>query len=84
VFQGDIYGGVLGVQRAGSTTVDATLLGQAIPFATPGKDNVWGGFIGGGFEVRTGSVGVFASAEFLAMSDDSTVLSGQAGLRIAF
>ncbi len=83
-FQSDIYGGVLGVQRAGSTTIDATLLGQAIPFATPGKDNVWGGFIGGGFEVRTGPVGMFASAEYLAMSDDSSVVSGQAGLRVAF
>ena len=27
-----IYGGVLGDQRVGSSTIDATLLGQAIPF----------------------------------------------------
>ena len=37
-----LYGGVLAVQRLGDTTVDAALLGQPIPFATPGKDSVWG------------------------------------------
>jgi hypothetical protein len=35
-----IYGGVPGVQRVGSNTVNATLLGQAIPFAAPGTDDV--------------------------------------------
>ena len=79
-----VYGGVLGVQRAGSTTVDATLLGQAIPFATPGKDDVWGGFGGAGLEVRTGQVALFASAEYLALSDSSSVVSGQGGIRVAF
>jgi hypothetical protein len=79
-----IYGGALGVQRAGNTTVDATLLGQAIPFATPGKDDVWGGFGGAGLELRTGRVTLFASAEYLALSDASSVLSGQGGIRVAF
>ena len=36
-----IFGGVLGTQRLGSVTVNAALLGQAIPFATPGKADVW-------------------------------------------
>ena len=27
-------------------TINATLLGQTIPFATPGAANVWGGFGG--------------------------------------
>ncbi len=79
-----IYGGVLGVQRAGSTTVDATLLGQAIPFAVPGKDDLWGGFGGAGLEIRTGQVALFASAEYLALSDKSSVVSGQGGIRVAF
>ncbi len=34
-----ITGGVLGNQRVGANTIDATLLGQSILFATPGKDN---------------------------------------------
>ncbi|MEJ2375858.1 MAG: autotransporter outer membrane beta-barrel domain-containing protein [Pseudolabrys sp.] len=80
----NIYGGVLGVQRVGSNTVDAVLLGQAIPFATPGKDDVWGGFGGAGLEVRTGQVALFASAEYLALSDNSSVVSGQGGIRVAF
>ena len=79
-----IYGGLLGVQRAGDTTVDATLLGQAIPFATPGKNDVWGGFGGAGLELRTGRVTLFASAEYLALSDLSSVVSGQGGIRIGF
>jgi hypothetical protein len=79
-----IYGGVLGTQRAGSTKVDATLLGQAIPFATPGKDDVDGGFGGAGLEVRTGQVALFASAEYLVLSDSSSVVSGDGGIRVVF
>jgi len=79
-----IYGGVLGDQRAGDTTIDATLLGQAIPFATPDTDDVWGGFGGAGLEWRSGRVTLFASAEYLALSDSSTVVSGQGGVRVAF
>jgi hypothetical protein len=80
----NIYGGVLGVQRVGSNTVPAVLLGQAIPFATPGDDNVWGGFGGAGIEVRTGNVAMFISGEYLVFSDSSTVVSGKGGIRIAF
>ena len=78
-----LYGGVLGVQRAGST-VDATLLGQAIPFATPGQGDVWGGFGGACLELHTGRVVVFASGEYLALSDNGSVVNGQGGLRVAF
>ena len=35
-----VYGGILGVQRVGDSTIGGVLLGQAIPFATPGEDNV--------------------------------------------
>jgi hypothetical protein len=79
-----VYGGVLGVQRVGSSTVDAILLGQAIPFATPGKDDVWGGFGGAGLEWRTGRVTLFASGEYLALSDSSTIVSGKGGIRVSF
>jgi outer membrane autotransporter protein len=79
-----IYGGVLAVQRIGDTTVDAALLGQAIPFATPGEDNVWGGYGGLGLTWRAERVTVFGAAEYTALSDDSSIVSGRAGLRVAF
>ena len=41
-----VYGGILGVQRVGDSTIAGVLLGQAIPFATPGDDTVWAGFGG--------------------------------------
>ena len=79
-----IYGGVLAVQRVGDTTVDAALLGQAIPFAAPGEDNVWGGYGGLGLAWRAERVTVFGAAEYTALSDDSSIVSGRAGLRVAF
>jgi hypothetical protein len=80
----DITGGALGVQRVGSNIVNAALFGQPIPFAVPGKDEVWGGFGGLGMEFRHANVAVFGSAEYLALSDDSSVVSGKRGLRVAF
>jgi len=77
-------GGALGVQRVGSNTVNAALLGQSIPFAVPGKDDVWGGFGGLGMEFRNANVAVFGSAEYLWLSDSSTVISGKGGVRVAF
>ncbi|WP_027523664.1 autotransporter outer membrane beta-barrel domain-containing protein [Bradyrhizobium sp. Ec3.3] len=79
-----LTGGVLGTQRIGSSTVNAALLGQAIPFATPGQANVWGGFGGLGLEWRSRNVSLFAAAEYLALSDNSNVVSGRAGLRVGF
>jgi outer membrane autotransporter protein len=84
VIMTSIYGGVLGVQRVGSNTIGAVLLGQAIPFATPGDDNVWGGFGGAGIEVRTRNVAMFLSGEYLAFSDSSNIVSGKAGIRVSF
>jgi hypothetical protein len=79
-----LSGGVLGTQRVGSSTVNAALLGQAIPFATPGQANVWGGFGGLGLEWRSRNVSLYAAAEYLALSDNSNVVSGRAGLRVGF
>ena len=76
--------GVLGTQRVGSNTVNAALLGQAIPFATPGQSNVYGGFGGLGLEWQTRNVTLFSAAEYLALSDRSNLVSGRAGLRVAF
>ena len=79
-----LTGGALGSQRVGSNTVDAVLLGQEIPFATPGKDDVWGGYGGLGMEFRHHNVAVFGSAEYLALNDNSSVVSGRAGVRVVF
>lgn len=80
----NIYGGVLGLQRAGRTTVDAMLLGQEVPFATLGKNDVWAGFGGAGLDIRTGQVALFGSAEYLILSDSSSVISGRGGIRLLF
>jgi len=79
-----IAGGVLGTERAGGATINATMLGQAIPFATPGKLDVWGGFGALGLEWRARNVTFFSAAEYLALSDSSNVVSGRAGLRVGF
>ena len=81
---GSLAGGVLGTQRAGGDTINATMLGQAIPFATPGKLDVWGGFGTLGLEWRTRNVTLFSAAEYLALCDNSSVVSGRAGLRVGF
>ncbi len=80
----NLSGGVLATQRLGNPTINAALLGQAIPFATPGAAEVWGGFGGLGLEWRSRNVTFFAAAEYLALSDNSDVVSGRAGLRVGF
>lgn len=82
--QTNVYGGALGIQRLGDFSVDSVLLGQPLPFAALGKSDVWGGFGGGGFEAYAGSVRLFAGAEWLLLSDSSTVVSGKGGLRASF
>lgn len=79
-----LTGGMLGVQRIGDNVVDAVLLGQAIPFATPGKRDIWGGFGGAGLEFRNANVAVFVAGEYLSLSNSSSVASGKAGLRVSF
>jgi hypothetical protein len=45
---------------------------------------VWGGFGRAGMEFRSATVTLFASAEYLAMSDKSSVVSGKDGVRVSF
>jgi hypothetical protein len=80
----NLAGGGLAVQRVGGNTVNATLLGQPMPFATPGRDNVLGGFGGLGLEVRSLNVTVFASGEYLALANSSSIASGKGGVRVSF
>ncbi|MGJ4893348.1 autotransporter outer membrane beta-barrel domain-containing protein [Bradyrhizobium sp. HKCCYLRH3099] len=84
VLSTSITAGLLGTHKVGSNTVNASLLGQAIPFAIPGQSNVWGGFGGLGLEWQSRNVTLFSAAEYLALSDRSNVVSGRAGLRVSF
>lgn len=77
--------GVLGQQRTGAGNVNATLLGQALAFATPGKSSIYGGYGGGSLDWRMrNGMSVFAAAEYTAMSDSSNTVTGRAGLRYGF
>jgi hypothetical protein len=71
------------LERTGGT-IDATLLGQLVPFAVSGKADVAGGFGGGSLQLRADNVTVFASAEYLALTDASSIVGGQAGIRVGF
>ncbi len=78
------YGGVQGTQRAGDSTLNGAFLGQAMPFASPGAANVWGGFGGGGLEWRARNVTFYSAGEYLWLSDHSTIISGRGGIRVSF
>lgn len=84
VITGSLRVGVLGAQRVGGAAVNATLLGQAIPFATPGADTIWGVLGGGGLELSRGAASFFVSGDYLKASDSSVVYGGRGGLRLAF
>ncbi len=51
---------------------------------TPGKNSVGGDFGRLGSDWRSQNITWFAGAEYLAMSDSSRVVSGKAGIRVAF
>jgi Autotransporter beta-domain len=77
--------GLLGIERLGDTTINAVLLGQGLPFVTPGKTTVAGVFGGLGMEWRTRSgVSLFGVAEYTAMSDQANLVTGRGGIRVAF
>jgi len=84
VLVANVFGGAIGVQRVDGGNIDATLFGQEIPFATPGKDSVIGGFGGAGVEWRSGRTSLFGSIEYMRFSDSSSVVSGRAGVKVAF
>ncbi len=77
--------GVLALQRVGDTTVNTILLGQNLPFATPGKNDVFGGYGGVGFDWRhVSGWTVFGAAEYTATTDSSRTATAKGGVKVAF
>jgi hypothetical protein len=77
--------GLLGLQRLGDATVNTTLIGQNLAFATPGKDSVGGFYAGVGMGYwPTERIGVFLAVEGTHMSDKSVTGIAKSSVRMTF
>ena len=77
--------GMLALQRVGDSTVNTILLGQNLPFATPGKNDVFGGYAGVGFDWRhVAGWTVFGAYEYTATTDSSRTATAKGGVKVAF
>ena len=59
-----VYGGILGVQRVGDSTMAACCCWAGDPVRFAREDNVWAGFGGAEVALRTGNVAMYLAAEY--------------------
>lgn len=78
----DLTAGLLGAQRLGGQTVNATLIGQQIGFNQPGSASQFAGTIGLGAELTSGKISYYFGAEYIKSSNYVEDLVGRAGITL--
>jgi hypothetical protein len=77
--------GVLAAERIGGGTVDTTLIGTPLAFATPGDDTVFGVYGGFGVEFQiTGATVAYLATQGTLTSDSARMGLIQGGFRVTF
>jgi hypothetical protein len=77
--------GALALARLGDTTVNTVLIGQTLPFLTPGNNDAEGVYVGLAADWRLNATfSAFVSAEGTWLTDSSTVATAKGGIAARF